>query len=733
MGAALEAGRRALDAGHFQQTRAQLAPALGRADAGEPAALRIDALLTLAAAERSLGEFDTASNHLQRARELAQQTGDPARRAAIELALGAGEHARGATAAAETWWDSALRSAHTAGEPGLEAAAQNDLGKLQVARGKAEEALLLFAESAANAQVAGDLEIEARASGNASRTASDPEQAAHWFARALKRGRALPDSSAKATVLLNLAEQAQQRADTRPAQGRSSLARAAELYTEALAVADAVGSDRMASYALGGLAEVHESADRPESALSLARRAAARARRAQAPDALYHWQGQAARLLAEQGSEDDALDAYERALRGVQGLQRRLRRSGGARDSTLSADFDQLHTALMDLLLAAAERAPPEREQALLRRARDQVEAHKADELRDYFRDDCVDALQARLATVESVSATARVVYPIPLPTRTVLLVGRPSGQLVQYRAPVGRVQLALEARALRERLEESGTRRYLPHAQQLYHWLVEPLEAEFRGGEVDTLVFVPDMALLPIPVGALHDGQHFLVERFAIAITPGLELTDPRPLDPTKLRALLAGLREEVGGFAALPGVAEEIAAVKEILSADLLLDADFRQSSLRTALEETPYGLLHLATHAEFSGEGDEAFLLAWDGPLSLDALAADVSLFRFRDTPLELLTLSACDTAAGEERAALGLSGVAVKTGARSALGTLWSVDDPATSALMRHFYGALLAPGGSRAAALRSAQRALIADFRYRHPAYWAPFQLIGNWL
>lgn len=687
----------------------------------------------MATAERSLGEFDAAMGALRSARELAQQVHDPARSASVELALGATELARGNPREASAWLEAAVQSARAAGEPALEASAQNDLGTLRAAAGDTAGALTLFAKSAERAQAAGDLEIAARASSNAARASADPEQAASWRALALQRTRALPDSDAKAVLLFNLAEQEQSLADSQPELAGAARVRAAELFAECLAVADATSSDRMASYALGGLAAVHEAAGRPDSALSLSRRALARAGRVGADDALPRWHAQVARLLAQAGETEAAIDAYERALAGLQGLQRRLRRSGAARDPQLDADFRRVHATLMDLLLRRAENAPDADAQALLRRVRDHVEGRKADELRDYFRDDCVDTLQARLEPVESLSATALIVYPIPLEERTALLVGRPSGRLVQYAAPVGRARLGEEARALRGRLEESGSRRYLPHAQQLYQWLVAPLEAELHASEVETLVFVPDLTLLSIPMGALHDGQRFLVERFALAITPGLELTDPEPMDPAKLRALLAGLREGVGDFAALPGVAEEIRGVREILDADLLLDAEFRQESLREALEETPYALLHLATHAEFAAEGGEAFLLTWDGRLSLDALAEDVGLFRFRDAPLELLTLSACDTAAGGERAALGLSGIAVKTGARSALGTLWSVDDPATSALMRNFYGALLVPGTSRAGALQGAQRALLADFRYRHPAYWAPFQIIGNWL
>ena len=103
------------------------------------------------------------------------------------------------------------------------------------------------------------------------------------------------------------------------------------------------------------------------------------------------------------------------------------------------------------------------------------------------------------------------------------------------------------------------------------------------------------------------------------------------------------------------------------------------------------------------------------------------------RYSDQPVELLTLSACQTAAGDDRSALGLAGVAIKAGARSALGTLWFVNDEASSQLITDFYRHLLEPGQTKASALQLAQRSLITDPRYRHPGYWSPFLLIGNWL
>ena len=140
-----------------------------------------------------------------------------------------------------------------------------------------------------------------------------------------------------------------------------------------------------------------------------------------------------------------------------------------------------------------------------------------------------------------------------------------------------------------------------------------------------------------------------------------------------------------------------------------------------------------MHIATHGQFKNDVSDSFLLTFDDRLTLDRLDEYVGQFRYRDEPLELLTLSACETAAGDDRAALGLAGIAIKAGARSALATLWYINDEASSLLVEKFYEALHDPSVSRATALQRAQLSLLQDRRYRHPGYWSPFLLINNWL
>jgi CHAT domain-containing protein len=263
---------------------------------------------------------------------------------------------------------------------------------------------------------------------------------------------------------------------------------------------------------------------------------------------------------------------------------------------------------------------------------------------------------------------------------------------------------------------------------------LIRPIRPYLVEQSIRTLVFVPGGVLRLIPMASLYDGKHFLVETFAIATIPALELLDSGPIGFSANYAFLGGLSQAQGEFTALPYVPRELAGIQSTLGlATLVLDEDFRKSEIASLLEATEFNIVHIATHAQFGATPDETYLLAYDGRISMDELANWVGAFRYRETPLDLIVLSACESAAGDEQAALGLSGIAIKAGAQSALGTLWSVNDDATARLIDAFYRGLVIDKLSRAEALRRAQLELLADPSFSHPYYWAPFLLINAWL
>jgi CHAT domain-containing protein len=289
--------------------------------------------------------------------------------------------------------------------------------------------------------------------------------------------------------------------------------------------------------------------------------------------------------------------------------------------------------------------------------------------------------------------------------------------------------------RQLRALLPRRTSREYRQHAARLYELLVRPIESQLGLRERDTLVFVPGGSLRTIPIAALYDREsdQFLVEKYPLAVIPGLQLIEPHAIDVQHARALLIGLTVATGGFPALKAVGSELEAIDASFESTRLVDQQFVADSIGASLSSEHFNIVHIATHAQFGDSPSNSFLLTYNGRLGLDDLSALIERTRYGDQPLELLTLSACETAAGDERAALGLAGIALRSGARSALATLWPVNDQAAAELIAEFYRQLASGGVSKAEALRRAQRALIAQRTYRHPGYWSPFVLISDWL
>lgn len=434
----------------------------------------------------------------------------------------------------------------------------------------------------------------------------------------------------------------------------------------------------------------------------------------------------AARQAAAQGRWDAAATAYEQAAAATD----------GGRDDKASADSESLLLDYAGALLRAADQAPggpsSPAGQARLSQARAVMERLKAVELENYFNDDCIAAQEVLKRPIDRVSPGVAAIYPILLPDRIELLVGI-GDRLERVRAPVGRAELTRTAEEFRRLLEKRSTHQYREPARKLHDWLIAPLTPLLRAARTDTLVIVPDGVLRTIPLAALHDGERFLMERYAVAVSPGLTLIDPKPLAATGSATLLAGISEATQGFAALPHAARELDGLGALLPAAELRDGAFSQAALLRELRRTAYDIVHIASHGEFRGDHQGSFLLTHDGKLSLERLESMLALNRFRNKPVELLVLSACQTAAGDGRAGLGLAGVALKSGVRSAVATLWRVDDEASAELMQAFYRRLHQGGAQKAQALRAAQSEIGAQSRYRHPYYWSGYLMIGNWL
>jgi filamentous hemagglutinin family protein len=281
----------------------------------------------------------------------------------------------------------------------------------------------------------------------------------------------------------------------------------------------------------------------------------------------------------------------------------------------------------------------------------------------------------------------------------------------------------------------------YLPEAQQLYHWFMAPVQAELQTRRITNLVMIVDVGLRSLPFAALHDGTRFLVEQYSLGLMPSLSLTDTRYEDVRQAQVLGLGISESTGNLSPLPAVTTEITNLSQLWRSQLLFNQEATLQNLTTTRSQTPYGIVHLATHANFeTGALNNSFIQFWNQRLRLD----QVQQLGLNNPQVQLLVLSACDTALGDREAELGFAGLAVKTGVKTAIASLWSVSDTATTSLMTRFYQDLRATP-IKAEALRQAQLAFIrpnhttptADTptaiskELSHPYFWAGFTVIGS--
>jgi CHAT domain-containing protein len=693
--------------------------------------LEAQALARRGEAYRIEGYFRDANSDLQAALAKAEQSKDQALIAASSGALGNLAFMSRRTAVAEPLLKRSRDLAGRLRDPAILAASDNNLGNLYASTGRAAEAAAAYDVAIADAGAARDDALAAIAETNAARLAlrrKDTAQAIALLTHAVENLERLPPSYERGMVLVS-AGSAVFDGEGRVAPDMEAVA--ARAFRTAAATANALHNATLSSLALGGLAHLNERENRLDEASSLTDRAAFAAQQASAPELSFRWDWQRARLARHRGQTDAALIAYRRAIAELQSVRQDIPVEYRNGRSSYRATFGPVYLQFSDLLLRRAS-FDPNHAAPLIREARDTIEQLKETELQDYFRDTCVTSFLAKRRSIETIAPGTAVIYPIALPDRLELLVSIGDEQH-QFTVRIPETGLRDEVQRFRELLEKRTTNEYLVPAQQLYEQIIRPMEPLLAAQHIDTLIVVPDYTLRTIPFAALHDGRAFLMDRYATAIAPSLRLTDPRPLGTALGTALVVGISKSVQGYVELPNVDREVTAVHEIAGGGELLNDSFTRARFEAELQRVPYNVVHIASHGQFGDDPSQTFVLAFDGQLTMDDLERAIKFGGRRDKALELLILSACETASGDDRAALGLAGVALKAGARSALATLWYISDQAAGELIVDFYRGVQSGKLSKAHALQQAQRQLAADPRYAHPAYWAPFLLIGNWL
>lgn len=519
----------------------------------------------------------------------------------------------------------------------------------------------------------------------------------------------------------------------------SSLSNAAQILVEAVKQASTLEDKRAEAYARGTLGAVYEQNRQLTEAQSVTQQALLLAQANDAPEIAYQLQRQLGRIFkAQKGKDAEARAAYSAAVRTLGDFRRDL----VAVNPDVQFDFrdsvEPVYREYVKLLLQPEPGA--ELSQSDLEQALQQIEALNLNELDNFFREACLQGQRVLLNQLVEQNPNTAFIYPIILSESQVrVIAGIPNQKQLRYHA----IDLAetenveqILSDLRQQAAAEGGVVR--PPAKKVYDWLIAPFKADLEANNVDTLVFVLDGAFRDVPMAVLYSGQRYLVEDYAIAISPGLQLLAPKPIGQQRLNALTAGLIEvpKKFDFEPLQNVEKEFKLIQAtgIPTQQPLLEADFTSQELARRINATSSNVVHLATHGEFGSLKKNTFILMADGRIGVDQFS---DILRRREqagqTAIELLVLSACKTAEGDNRATLGLAGIAIRAGARSTLASLWTVGDDSTAIVMGKFYQELTSPNMTKAKALQTAQRALLESVGYSAPAFWAPYVLVGNWL
>ena len=351
-----------------------------------------------------------------------------------------------------------------------------------------------------------------------------------------------------------------------------------------------------------------------------------------------------------------------------------------------------------------------------------------------------------------------RAVYIEPAPAPDDLLnlaLVMPEGELVRYQLPVTREQATQQVNLLRTIISDpEDTVGYQPIAQQLYQWLLAPLEDDLAQQGIHNLMYALDAGLRNAPIIAMRDYNGFSLERYGISLVPNMGLMQAN-FDPAVKRPTVAMGISQFDAAPPLPAVPFELAVLDNVVSAS---STRLNEGTTINALEsvqalEKP-GVLHLATHASFDYYSPESSSISmWNESLSMKEFAQ----LDWLESDLEMLILSACSTAVSSVNAELGFVGLAAAAGVDATVGSLWEVSDIGTLALMSEFY-AQLEKTDLRFEALRQAQLSLLEgktriekgnlvtqqgvidlpddwnlpdSAMLDHPFFWSAFTMVGN--
>jgi len=462
----------------------------------------------------------------------------------------------------------------------------------------------------------------------------------------------------------------------------------------------------------------------------------------------YRWEWQLGRIYNTELERDPsskeylekAIDFYALAYKDIQVLRREILPASRENQFTFRDRVEPLYREYVSLLLKQ-----PDWQQKQIddRNVRQIISSLQLAELENFL--ECNLQFESRdygnIDNVIEQDRTVALIYPIILKDRLEVLLKLPGQPTLERRTQYIEKQVVENTLSeLRLNLEKPyfSSSYGVPAAKKVYDWLIRPFEEAqpqlLDQNNIKTLVFVLDGALRNVPMAALCaevEGDRcktYLIEKYAIALSPTLQIPEDASRPPRK--AFIAGLVEkpEDPNFGRLEYVTEEINSVKSSFSDSTVLQQLSKDALKRADLAS--YDVVHLATHSVFGNTLKDTFVLTDDGKIDLSEFPAFFE--SSSKNAINLLVLSACETAEGNDREVLGIAGASIQSGARSTLATLWSIQGSLTADLMQQFYKSWIDEGLTKAEALRRAQLKFLEVPSVYKPSHWAPYVLVGDW-
>ena len=727
---------------------------------------------------RDQGSYNLAANEFMSVLAQAEQKGDRLMQAMAGAALGYNYYLDRENSKAQSVLEQSDALTKSLNSPGLAALIEDYLGMLSVTLQLPEKAAANFDRALKNARIAQNNDLIAGIRINQ----------AGLEVEAVKRLKLLEDITIevltlnnpplKTTLLLNISEQllAIDPDGLAAPEKQQLLKNTYQTLNNAYLLADANSQVRLRSQAEGYLAGLYAQQKRNQDALVWLDKAITDAQQVNATDLSMQWETQSAKLLQINGDSEAALTAYRRAVKHLTDIRYGLPITLHNGRSSIKEIIEPIYRGLADVLLLQAAKAPAnEAKQKLILEAIDSMETIKQTELEEFFKDRCLIDEGAATNLKDAQLPGVGIIYPVILPDRIELLFRDASNTQFEQKTIAAASTDVVDTTVEMAQFLRQGEGNYRKASRKLYDWLLKSYEGSLKEKGINTLIFVPDGPLRQVPFSALLKGKKFVIEDYATVTLPGLSLKNSAMNTDKKPRALIAALSKPDGASIdellnssikgglgerglikaddsaepvqagaitdqaarndliknlSLPGVNDEVKSLQKDIENTTMLNQTFTYGGFKESVGSGEYSIIHIASHGYFGKSADDSFVMTYDHMLKLGDFQSLLSSDKIKKNPIDLLTLSACQTAAGDDRALLGFSGMAIKTNALSAIGTLWSVDDVATAKFMDVFYSNLTK--FSKAQALRQAQLFLLTKDELKHPHYWSPFIMVGNW-